>query len=53
MKAEIYKGKYLIDIKTIEVTKEYEPNPELQKHVDEHLAQFEEKMKHVFFISFQ
>ena len=45
VKDGLYKGKYLIDIKTIQVTKDYEPNSELQKHVEEHLAQFEEKMK--------
>jgi len=45
VKDEIYKDKYLVDIKTIDVTTQYEPNPELKKHVDDHLGNFEEKMK--------
>ena len=49
VKDEIYKEKYLVDIKTIEITSEYEPNPELKKHVDDHLSNFEEKMKIVIF----
>jgi len=50
VKDQIYKGKYLFDVKTISVTKDYEPDPELQKHIDDHLSQFEEKMKQVNFI---
>lgn len=45
VKDEIYKEKYLVDIKTIEVTSEYAPDPELKKHVEHHLENFEEKMK--------
>ena len=44
-KGDIYKDKYLIEIKNVEVTKKYDPHPEVEAHVKKHLEQFEEKMK--------
>jgi len=50
VKEKLYKNKYLLDVETIKVTKEFEPNPIIQKHVTEYLSKFEEKMKQVQFL---
>ena len=44
-KGKIYKDKYLIEVENVEVTKKYDPHPELEAHVKELFGQFEEAMK--------
>ena len=47
VKDQIYKDRFLIDIKPIIINKNWEPNEELQKYVQHYLDQFQEKMKTV------
>jgi len=45
VKDQIYKDRFLIDIKPITITKDWEPNEEMQKYVQHYVDQFQEKMK--------
>lgn len=49
-KEKLYKNKYEVDIATTHITKEFEPDTELQTHTLELFKQFEGKTKQVNFI---
>jgi len=43
-----YKEKYDIEIETVKITRDFEPDKELEKYVKQHLEKFEEHTKEVF-----